>query len=159
MLAFAVGCVHSHPHFAHRGRSRLIHLVNKHGLRPISVLNTVPGSGKLNRSKMQSWVSGRVSKHADGYPSPTEHPTPLWTKAEQAECFLNSSLGASQDSPVLSCFSHVWLFISLRTITCQAPLSIGFSREEYWNELPFPPLGDLPNPGIKPTSLYVSCTG
>ena len=34
----------------------------------------------------------------------------------------------------------------------QAPLSMGFSRQEYWNGLPFPPPGDLPNPGIKPVS-------
>ena len=38
------------------------------------------------------------------------------------------------------------------TVACQAPLSMGFFRHEYWNELQFPPLGDLPNPGIKPAS-------
>ena len=38
----------------------------------------------------------------------------------------------------------------LWTEACQAPLSIGFSREEYWSELPCPPPGDLSNPGIKP---------
>ena len=36
------------------------------------------------------------------------------------------------------------------TIDCQAPLSIGFSRQEYWNGLPFPSPGDLPDPGIEP---------
>ena len=35
----------------------------------------------------------------------------------------------------------------------QAPLSMGFSRQEYWSELPFPSPEDLPDPGIKPTSL------
>ena len=35
---------------------------------------------------------------------------------------------------------------------CQAPLSMRFSRQEYWNELPLPPLEDLPNPRIEPTS-------
>ena len=54
---------------------------------------------------------------------------------------------------VLSCFSHVWLFVTLWTVAHQAPLSMGFSRQEYWNELPCPPPGDLPNPGIKPESL------
>ena len=39
-----------------------------------------------------------------------------------------------------------------RTAAHQAPLSIGFSRQEYWSGLPFPPPGDLPDPGIKPTS-------
>ena len=38
------------------------------------------------------------------------------------------------------------------TVACQAPLSMGFSRQEYWSGLPFPPLGDLPNPGIEPGS-------
>ena len=35
---------------------------------------------------------------------------------------------------------------------CQAPLSMGFFRQEYWSGLPFPSPGDLPNPGIKPGS-------
>ena len=39
------------------------------------------------------------------------------------------------------------------TIAHQAPLSMGFSRQEYWSGLPCPPTGDFPNPGIKPTSL------
>ena len=39
------------------------------------------------------------------------------------------------------------------TITCQAPLSMGFPRQEYWNGLLFPSPGDLPDPGIKPGSL------
>ena len=38
------------------------------------------------------------------------------------------------------------------TIACQAPISIGFSRQEYWNRLSFPTPGDLPDPGIKPGS-------
>ena len=36
------------------------------------------------------------------------------------------------------------------TVASQAPLSLGFFRQEYWNGLPFPPSGDLPNPGIEP---------
>jgi len=43
------------------------------------------------------------------------------------------------------------LFPTLRTVAHQAPLSMGFSRQEYWSGLPFPP-GDLPNPGIEPAS-------
>ena len=38
------------------------------------------------------------------------------------------------------------------TVTHQASLSMGFSRQEYWSGLPFPSPGDLPNPGIEPTS-------
>ena len=44
-------------------------------------------------------------------------------------------------------------FATLQTVALQAPLSVGFSRQEYWSGLPFPPSGNLPNPGIKPQSL------
>ena len=47
---------------------------------------------------------------------------------------------------------HVWLFATPYTGACQAPLSMGFSRQECWNGLPFPPPGDLPNPKMKPAS-------
>ena len=47
-------------------------------------------------------------------------------------------------------FSCVWLFVTLWTVAHQAPLSMEFSRQEFWSELPCPPSGDLPNPGIKP---------
>ena len=53
---------------------------------------------------------------------------------------------------MLSHFSHVQLFANLWTVACQAPLSIGFPRQEYWNGLLFPPLRDLPKPGIEPAS-------
>ena len=46
-----------------------------------------------------------------------------------------------------------WCPILLWTIVYQAPLSMGFSRQKYWSRLPCPPPGDLPNPGIEPTSL------
>ena len=45
---------------------------------------------------------------------------------------------------------HVQLFATPWTVDPQAPLSMGFSRQEYWNGLPFPSPGDLPNPGIEP---------
>ena len=54
---------------------------------------------------------------------------------------------------MLSCFSHAPLFATLWTVARQAPLSMGFSRQEYWSGLPFPPPGDLPDPGIEPESL------
>ena len=50
-------------------------------------------------------------------------------------------------------FSCVWLFAILWTIAHQVPLSTRFSRQEYWTGLPFPPPGDLPNPGIEPASF------
>ena len=48
--------------------------------------------------------------------------------------------------------SHGQLFETPWTVACQAPLSVGFSRQEYWSGLPFPSPGDLPNPGIEPGS-------
>ena len=48
--------------------------------------------------------------------------------------------------------SHLQLFVTPWTVAHQAPLSTGFSRQEYWSGLPFPPAGDLPNPGIEPVS-------
>ena len=54
--------------------------------------------------------------------------------------------------------SHVWLFAAPWTISYQAPLSMGFSRQEYQSRLPFPSPGNLPNPGIEPVSR-VSCIG
>ena len=54
---------------------------------------------------------------------------------------------------MLSGFSRVRLFVTLWAIAHQAPLSMGFSRKEYWSGLLCPPPGDLPNPGIKPVSL------
>ena len=51
---------------------------------------------------------------------------------------------------VLSC---VWLFVTLWTVAHQTPLSVEFSRQEYWSALSFLPPGDLPNPGVKPVSL------
>ena len=46
----------------------------------------------------------------------------------------------------------VWLSATLRTVARQAPLSIGFSKQKYWSGLPCLPPGNLPMPGIKPTS-------
>ena len=53
---------------------------------------------------------------------------------------------------MLSCFSHVWLCVTPWTVTRQAPMSMGFFRQEYWSGLPFPSPGDLPDLGIDPAS-------
>ena len=57
---------------------------------------------------------------------------------------------------VLSRFSHVQLLATPWTVACQAPLSMGFSRQEYWRGLPCPPPGDLPKSGIEPASPAAS---
>ena len=49
---------------------------------------------------------------------------------------------------VLSCFSRVWLLVTLWTVAHKTPLSMGFSRQEYWSGLPCPPPEDFPKRGI-----------
>ena len=55
-------------------------------------------------------------------------------------------------------FSHVQLFVTPWAVAHQVPLSMEFSRQEYWSRLPFPSPGDCPDPGIKPES-HMSCIG
>ena len=81
-----------------------------------------------------------------------DHVTPLCHK-------LQSKIHASESEllwpfPCLKVklLSHIQLFVTPWTVACQAPPSMGFSRQEYWSELPFPSPGDLPNPGIEPGS-------
>ena len=72
---------------------------------------------------------------------------PLSVLLESVYCFI---------ACVLSCFSPIWLFVTLWTVTRQAPLSMWFSRQEYWSGLPFLSPRDLPHVGIKPMSLTSS---
>ena len=62
------------------------------------------------------------------------------------------SNGGIQSWQCACVLSHDWLCAIPCTAACQIPLSMEFSRLEYWSELPFPPPRDLPNTGIKPTS-------
>ena len=57
---------------------------------------------------------------------------------------------------MVSHFNHVRFFVTLWTVALQDSLSMGFFRQEYWSGLPCPPPGDLPDPGIEPTSLVSS---
>ena len=56
---------------------------------------------------------------------------------------------------MLNLFSHVQFFVAYE-LAPQAPLSVGFFRQQPWSQLPYPPAGDLPHPVIEPVS-YVSC--
>ena len=58
----------------------------------------------------------------------------------------------SMSTVVVYSLSRVQLFVTPWTVTCQAPLSMGFFRPDYWSGLPLASPGDLPDPGIKPTS-------
>ena len=61
----------------------------------------------------------------------------------------------SRFSLCIKSLSHVWLFGTPWTAACQPPLSMGFSRQEYWSGLLHPPSGDLPSSGIKHSSVYM----
>ena len=109
------------------------------------------------------WASGWV--WVEGYTSRS------WECGRESWSFLTSSLSARHQGHgcnpgwpqvswwsllcecVLSHFSDVQLILTVWTVVCQAPLSMGFSRKEYWSGLPCPPSGDLSNPRIKPTAL------
>ena len=58
-----------------------------------------------------------------------------------------------EDACVLSCFSCDQLFATPWTVAHWAPMSMGFSKQDYWSGLPCLPPGDLPDPGIEPVSL------
>ena len=80
-------------------------------------------------------------EHVRGHGSgPTSYPPSNCTFLEKHVC-------------VLSHFGCVQLFATLWTVAHQATQPMGLSRQEFWSGLPFPTPGDLPNPGIKPTSL------
>ena len=68
--------------------------------------------------------------------------------------FVNVCVCVCSCMLVLSCFNHVQLFaiLCLWTVACQAPLSKGFSRQEYWSGLPHTPREDPSNPGTDPVS-------
>ena len=78
-------------------------------------------------------------------------------------CCFSSVSEAGFSSSVHACmlihFSRVRLFVTLWTAALQAPLCIGFSRQESWSGLPCPPPGDLPNPGMETHISEVSCIG
>ena len=85
-----------------------------------------------------------------------------WTVVHQPPQIVNRAWGWNSVFIVLnhtcacvcmsSRFSHVWLFVTVWTTAHRAPLSMGFSRQESWSELPFPSTRNLPNARIKPRS-------
>ena len=91
------------------------------------------------------------------YWSGLPHPPP-WVHNKLPQVWEMASRKWEQIDPgtedcVLSHFSRVQLFVTLWTVAHQAPLSMGFSRQEYWSENSFPSPGDLPHPGIEPASF------
>ena len=82
----------------------------------------------------------------------TPHNTRL-THCSVLRCFiLDSGHFCHHWSEWVKSFSRVWLFATPWTVAYKAPLSMEFSRQEYWSGFPLPSPGDLPNPGIEPGS-------
>ena len=111
---------------------------------PASGTHLTPVTGPLN---CLSPAKGRTSAPFIIFP-PSAH-------LEINHCMLsNQSRNKCKCCQAMpSHFSHVWLCATPWTVACQAPLSIGFSRQEYWSGIPCPPPGGLPNPGIELMSL------
>ena len=84
-----------------------------------------------------------------------------WYTLETSICFIPSvSITHCALRTGMLYLSTVLLFATLWIVARQAPLSMGFSRQEHWSGWPFPSPGDLPNPGIKPVSplsLALAC--
>ena len=76
----------------------------------------------------------------------------VWSSTPESSIPTISSVKYTKMHTMLSRFSHVQPSSTLWTEACQAPLPMGFSRQEYWSGLPFPSPRDIPNPGIKPRS-------
>ena len=75
-----------------------------------------------------------------------------WTELNWMQLSESPHKGCSRPimcACALSCFSCFRLLATLWTVACQAPLSLGSSRQEYWSGLPCPPPGDLPDPGTE----------
>ena len=70
-----------------------------------------------------------------------------------------SSVKTGMHTCGLTCFSHVWLFVALWIVACQASLSMGFSRQEYWNGLLWPLPGGSSQLRDQTRVSYASCIG
>ena len=103
----------------------------------------LPHDGCVTWGQSEPWyLLCNIPTSHHGGPDPTGGHLDHWLSSQ---CLMHGCM--------LSCFSHVQLFVTLWIVAHQAPLSMGFSREEYWSGFPCPPPRDLPNPGIKPASL------
>ena len=114
--------------------------------------NTIPWT----KNKVLLWDTGNSVQHPVINHSGKEHEQECihmynWITLYIAE--TDTTFKSTICVCVLSHFSHVRLFVTPRTVAHQAPLSMEFSRQEYWSGFPCPPPGDLPDPGIEPESL------
>ena len=114
-------------------------------LTPWTVICQAPLSMVFSR---QEYWSGLPSSRGSSYPG--IEPRSLLCPALAGRFFTTNATWKAQSYYVcVKLLCRVQLFATLWTVTQQAPLSTGFSRQEYWSGLPFPSPEDLPNPGIE----------
>ena len=106
-------------------------------------LSRFPSSGRAERYMVIWRVTSIMKEDALGA---KERCTHLSGASVRSQCWNWDHL----ETVLYQTLSHVWLCDCSPpwTVACQAPLSMGFSRQEYWSGLPCPSLGDLPNPGL-----------
>ena len=86
-------------------------------------------------------------------PARNQQKQPKYPSTRQSIALAGTSIQYNVCGCLLSGFSCVQLFVTPWTVVRQPPLSMGFSRQEYWSGLPCPPPRDLSDPGIEPKSL------
>ena len=99
-----------------------------------------------------SWQSSSWSSRRDHDVVSVQRLTGLGSRKRQC-VNLSPKAGKNQSTNSRQSGRRNQLLVTPWTLAHQVPLSMGFSRQEYWSGLPCPPPGDLPNPGIEPTSL------
>ena len=107
-------------------------------------------AGKPQTQHHQSNTSGSPSEWLRGGRSGDRRPCQLLQGPGRE--VTETQQGTMVDAKCELSSQPVWLFATPGTVAPQAPLSMGFSKQEYWRGLPFPFPGDLPKPGIKPVS-------
>ena len=111
----------------------------------------VPQSWDHKELDTTEWLS--TAQHTESPPSLAMHPEHLSPHSKESQHRGNLSPQTSICACMLNCLSRVRLCATLRTVAYQTPLSMGFSRKEYWSGLPCPPPGDLPSTLTEPSSL------
>ena len=129
-------------------------------------VHTLQGCSDLSRdSEIYGRASAKMANHGTYHQRPPREDSTLqgmcieWGLSltdDMGKCIHIVNVGnkcADHYVCMLNRFRHVRLSATPWTAARQAPLSMGFSRQEYWSGLPCPPPGDFPNPGIKPVSF------
>ena len=115
----------------------------------LAFLSSLPPLLLLCEMIQSMWYFGKVGSSLLGSGSQPQILSKPWSAGKAMSPALDQVTGMC----VLSHFSSVWLYATLWTVAHQAALTMGFSNQEYWSRSPYPPPGDLPDPGIEPVSL------